>query len=46
MVSRRLFLQSSAAAAAVYAASRVAAARAENAPGVTDTEIKESPKLR
>ena len=40
MVSRRLFLQSSAAAAAAYAASGVVAARAENAPGVTDTEIR------
>jgi branched-chain amino acid transport system substrate-binding protein len=39
MVSRRLFLQSSA-AAAVAAASGVRAAWAENAPGVTDAEIK------
>jgi branched-chain amino acid transport system substrate-binding protein len=39
MVSRRLFLQSSA-AAAVAAASGVPAARAANAPGVTDAEIK------
>jgi branched-chain amino acid transport system substrate-binding protein len=39
MVSRRLFLQSSAATAA-YLASGVWAARAANAPGVTDTEIK------
>jgi branched-chain amino acid transport system substrate-binding protein len=38
MVSRRLFLQSS--AAAVAAASGVRAAWAENAPGVTDAEIK------
>ena len=40
MVSRRLFLQSSAAAVAAYAASGLIAARAENAPGITDTEIK------
>ena len=40
MVSRRLFLQSFAAAAAVAAASRVPAAWAANAPGVTDAEIK------
>ncbi len=39
MVSRRLFLQSSA-AAAVTAASGVRAAWAANAPGVTDAEIK------
>jgi branched-chain amino acid transport system substrate-binding protein len=39
MVSRRLFLQSSAAVAA-YAALGLIAARAENAPGITDTEIK------
>ena len=39
MVSRRLFLQS-AAAAAIAAASGVPAARAANAPGVTDAEIK------
>jgi branched-chain amino acid transport system substrate-binding protein len=39
MVSRRLFLQSSG-AAAVAAASGVSAAWAENAPGVTDAEIK------
>ena len=39
MVSRRLFLQSSA-AAAVAAASGVRAAWAANAPGVTDAEIK------
>src|SRR5277367_6599603 len=38
MVSRRLFLQSSAASAA-YLASGVWPARAANAPGVTDTEI-------
>ena len=38
MFTRRSFLQSSAAAAA-FAAS-VSSARAENAPGVTDTEIK------
>src|SRR6202453_5519335 len=39
MVSRRLFLQSSA-AAAVAAASPVHRAWAANAPGVTDAEIK------
>jgi branched-chain amino acid transport system substrate-binding protein len=39
MVSRRLFLQSSAASAA-YLASGVWPERAANAPGVTDTEIK------
>jgi branched-chain amino acid transport system substrate-binding protein len=39
MVSRRLFLQSSA-AAAVAAASGVPAAWAANAPGITDAEIK------
>ena len=39
MVSRRLFLQSSAASAA-YLASGLWPARAANAPGVTDTEIK------
>ena len=39
MISRRLFLQSSA-AAAVAAASGVRAAWAANAPGVTDAEIK------
>ncbi len=39
MVSRRLFLQSSAASAA-YLASGVWPAWAANAPGVTDTEIK------
>lgn len=39
MVSRRLFLQSSAASAA-YLASGIGPARAANAPGVTDTEIK------
>ena len=39
MHSRRIFLQTSAAAAA-YLASGVWTARAENAPGVTDTEIK------
>src|SRR5580698_7575525 len=38
MINRRTFLQSSAAAAAF--AARVSSARAENAPGVTDTEIK------
>jgi branched-chain amino acid transport system substrate-binding protein len=37
MITRRTFLQSSAAAAAFASAS---AARADNAPGVTDTEIK------
>src|ERR1700677_2750444 len=39
MLSRRLFLQSSAASTA-YLASGVWAAWAANAPGVTDTEIK------
>src|SRR5271163_4255742 len=39
MVSRRLFLQSSA-ASATYLASGVWPAWAANAPGVTDTEIK------
>jgi branched-chain amino acid transport system substrate-binding protein len=39
MVSRRLFLQSSAASAA-YLASGIGPAWAANAPGVTDTEIK------
>ena len=39
MISRRIFLQSSAAAAA-YCAQGFRIARAENAPGVTDTEIK------
>jgi len=39
MHSRRLFLQSSAAAVA-YLASGVWAARGDNTPGVTDTEIK------
>src|ERR1700677_5140092 len=39
MLSRRLFLQSSAASTA-YLASGVSAAWAANAPGVTDTEIK------
>jgi branched-chain amino acid transport system substrate-binding protein len=38
MITRRTFLQSSAAAAAFAASAR--AARADNAPGVTDTEIK------
>ena len=38
MISRRSFLQSSAAAAAFAAGTR--AARADNPPGVTDTEIK------
>jgi branched-chain amino acid transport system substrate-binding protein len=38
MLTRRSFLQSSAAAAAIAAGA--ASARAENAPGVTDTEIK------
>ena len=40
MVSRRLFLQSSAVAISGFATLRVTKARAENAPGVTDTEIK------
>ena len=39
MHSRRIFLQTSAAAAA-YLASGVWTARAENAPGVTESEIK------
>src|SRR5271166_4195913 len=39
MTTRRAFLQSSAAAAAAFATSAWPA-RAENAPGVTDTEIK------
>ena len=39
MITRRFLLQSAAAAAA-YAARGSRAARAENAPGVTDTEIK------
>jgi branched-chain amino acid transport system substrate-binding protein len=39
MVSRRLFLQSST-AAAVAAATGIRAAWAANAPGVTDAEIK------
>src|ERR1700722_17794443 len=38
MITRRTFLQSSAAAAAL--AARASSARADNAPGVTDTEIK------
>ncbi len=38
MINRRTFLQSSAAAAAF--AARAGSARADNAPGVTDTEIK------
>jgi branched-chain amino acid transport system substrate-binding protein len=38
MITRRTFLQSSAAAAALAAGAR--SARADNAPGVTDTEIK------
>jgi branched-chain amino acid transport system substrate-binding protein len=38
MINRRTFLQSSAAAAAF--AARASSARADNAPGVTDTEIK------
>jgi branched-chain amino acid transport system substrate-binding protein len=38
MLTRRSFLQSSAAVAAIAASAR--SARAENAPGVTDTEIK------
>ena len=38
MITRRTFLQSSAAVAAVTASA--GSARAENAPGVTDTEIK------
>ena len=39
MVSRRLFLQSSA-AVAITAASGIPVASAANAPGVTDAEIK------
>jgi branched-chain amino acid transport system substrate-binding protein len=39
MLTRRLLLQSAAAAAA-YSARGFRPARAENAPGVTDTEIK------
>ena len=39
MITRRFLLQSAAAAAA-YSARGFRAARAENAPGVTDTEIK------
>jgi branched-chain amino acid transport system substrate-binding protein len=39
MITRRVLLQSAAAAAA-YSAHGFRAARAENAPGVTDTEIK------
>src|SRR5579862_296641 len=39
MVTRRFLLQSAAAAAA-YSAQGFRSARAENAPGVTDTEIK------
>jgi branched-chain amino acid transport system substrate-binding protein len=39
MVSRRLFLQSSA-AVAIAAASGIPVASAANAPGVTDAEIK------
>jgi branched-chain amino acid transport system substrate-binding protein len=39
MITRRVLLQSAAAAAA-YSAQGFRAARAENAPGVTDTEIK------
>ena len=38
MINRRTFLQSSAAAAAF--AARVSSARADNAPGITDAEIK------
>src|ERR1700679_2690816 len=38
MITRRSFLQSSAAAAALAASA--SSARADNAPGVTDTEIK------
>jgi branched-chain amino acid transport system substrate-binding protein len=40
MIARRFLLQSAAAAAAAYSAQGFRAARAENAPGVTDTEIK------
>ena len=39
MITRRFLLQSAAAAVA-YSAPRARLARAENAPGVTDTEIK------
>ena len=39
MITRRFLLQSAAAAAA-YSAQGFRPARAENAPGVTDTEIK------
>jgi branched-chain amino acid transport system substrate-binding protein len=39
MINRRTFLKSSAAAAAAFAAS-AGSARADNAPGVTDSEIK------
>ena len=39
MITRRFLLQSAAATAA-YSAQGFPAARAENAPGVTDTEIK------
>jgi hypothetical protein len=39
MITRRVLLQSAAAAAA-YSAQGLRSARAENAPGVTDTEIK------
>jgi branched-chain amino acid transport system substrate-binding protein len=39
MITRRFLLQSAAAAAA-YSAQGLSVARAENAPGVTDTEIK------
>jgi branched-chain amino acid transport system substrate-binding protein len=38
MITRRFLLQS--AVAAAYSAQGFRAARAENAPGVTDTEIK------
>jgi branched-chain amino acid transport system substrate-binding protein len=38
MINRRIFLQSGAAAAAI--AATVSSARAENAPGITDKEIK------
>ena len=40
MTTRRKFLASSAAIAAATLASRVRPARADNAPGITDTEIK------
>jgi branched-chain amino acid transport system substrate-binding protein len=40
MVSRRSFLQSSAAAVSLFGASRLTNAWAANAPGVTDAEIK------